>query len=170
MDGNEIRLKYVRTPPTSRNQTNWHVLSVAVSQFRVCVLSRTRPLWSLKAESFRETSLTSSAVVKCDGRAFAASPGYITRCFTLTSRESGDLRHAMSPFSLFLSFFLSSFSGSQRILGKKEHLWAALWCNWPSNAPQKDADPELRRSKCVRLIDHLWCTCPLVYWVKIFRH
>ena len=39
-----------------------------------------------KGESFRDTLLTSSADVKCDGRAFGAFPGCVTRCFTLTSR------------------------------------------------------------------------------------
>ena len=38
-----------------------------------------------EGESFRETLLTSSAVVKCDGLAFGAFPGCVTRCFTLTS-------------------------------------------------------------------------------------
>ena len=55
--------------------------------------------------------------VKCDGLAFGAFPGCVTRRFTLTSRflahESDDLRHAMSPYSLFFS----SFSSAQRILG-----------------------------------------------------
>ena len=66
------------------------------------------------------------------------------------AHESDDLRHAMSPFSLFLS----SFSGTQRILGYVrpwrivavrplsdwDRLHVVLWCNWPSNAPLKDAD------------------------------
>ena len=89
------------------------------------------------------------------------------------AHESDDLRHAMSPFSPFLS----SFSGAQRILGyvrprrieamhrpktgKRrsicglhleepldwDSLYAVLWCNLPSNAPPKDADPELKHSK-----------------------
>ena len=60
-----------------------------------------------KGESFRETLLTLSAIVKCDGLAFGAFLGCITSCFTLTSQfshESVDLRHEMSPFSLFLLF------------------------------------------------------------------
>ena len=63
-----------------------HRWSFAVSQFRVYILRRTQPLQSLKVESFRETLLTASAVVKCDGLAFGAFPGCVTRCFTLTSR------------------------------------------------------------------------------------
>ena len=55
-----------------------------------------------EGETFRETSLTWSAVPKCDGLVFGAFPGWVTRCFTLTSQ-----------FSLFLSSFL----GTQRILG-----------------------------------------------------
>ena len=53
-----------------------------------------------------------------DSLAFGAFPGCVTRCFTLMSwflpprpSKSDDLRHAMSPFSLFLSSFV------QRILG-----------------------------------------------------
>ena len=38
-----------------------------------------------EGESFRETLLTPSAVVKCDVLAFGALPGCVTRCFTLTS-------------------------------------------------------------------------------------
>ena len=82
--------------------------------------------------------------------------------------KSEDLRNAMSPFSLFLS----SFSGTQTILTiceatknpsgasskkreREEHLeepsdWdsihTTLWHNWSSDAPLKDADPELRLS------------------------
>ena len=37
----------------------------------------------LDLESFKETLLT---VVKCDGLAFGAFPGCVTRCFTLTWR------------------------------------------------------------------------------------
>ena len=57
----------------------------AVSQFRVCILWRIQSSRSSEAESFRETLLTSSVVVKCDGLAFGAFPGCVTRCFTLTS-------------------------------------------------------------------------------------
>ena len=71
-----------------------------------------------------------SAVVKWDGLVFEAFPGRFTRCFTLTSRESDDLRHAMSLFSLFLS----SFSIVQRILGyvrpprtgRRRSVWRSL--------------------------------------------
>ena len=45
--------------------------TVAVSQFRVWILWRTRPLWSLKARP-SQTLLTSSAVVKWDGLALEA--------------------------------------------------------------------------------------------------
>ena len=60
----------------------------AVSQFRVCVLWRTRPLRSSKA-----------------------SPSELI--WMVRTIERDDLRHAMSPFSLFLS----SFSGRRRLLG-----------------------------------------------------
>ena len=126
----------------------------AVSQVRVRILWRTRPLWLLKA-SPSETLLTTWAVVKCDGLAFGAFPVSVTRCFTLTSWFL-NVHHTMLPFSLFPF----SFSGAQRILGYvrpqriavvhpsktgrwRPHLeeplnWnslrAALWRNWPSNA------------------------------------
>ena len=65
-----------------------------------------------EGESFRETLLTSSDVLKWNGLAFAAFPGCVTRCFTLISQflpprsaGSDDLHHVMSPFSLFLSVF-----------------------------------------------------------------
>ena len=75
------------------------------------------------------------------------------------ARESDNLRHALMLFSLCLSSFL----GTQRILGyvrpgrivavhqgeegasggafRLRRLCEALWRNWPSNAPLKDADP-----------------------------
>ena len=84
------------------------------------------------------------------------------------ARENGNLRHAMSPFSLFLSSFL----GAQRILGyvrswrivavhppkrgkdegricglhleepsNWDSLWTALWHNWPSNAASEGCRP-----------------------------
>ena len=92
---------------------------------------------------------------------------------TISASKSDNLRREMSPFSLFRS----SFSGVQRILGHVrprrivavqppkrgkrrsicglhleelsnwDSLCEALWCNWPSNAPLKDADPELRHSR-----------------------
>ena len=90
------------------------------------------------------------------------------------ARECDDLHHVMSPFSLFLSSFL----GAKRLLGylrpwrivvmhppgrgnrrnirglhlepsDRDSLHVALWHNWSSNAPLKDADPELRHSKCL---------------------
>ena len=70
------------------------------------------PDFAVLKPSPAETSLTASAFVKWDGPAFGALPGCVTRCFTLL-RSSDDLRHAISPFSLFLS----TFSGMQRILG-----------------------------------------------------
>ena len=96
-------------------------------------------------ESFRETSLTSSAVVKCDGLAFGAFPGCITRCFTLTSRflppRPAKVTIYATQYRRFLCFFLlfrvhkeswiceatkDRSSASSRNREKKEHLWAAL--------------------------------------------
>ena len=63
-----------------------------------------------EGESFRGTLLTSSAVVKCDGRAFAASPGCVTRCFTLTSQFLPPSPAKVTIYATrcrhFLSFFL----------------------------------------------------------------
>ena len=57
-----------------------------------------------------ETLLTSSAVVKCDGRAFGAFPGCVTRCFTLTSRFLPPRPAKVTIYATrcrhFLSFFL----------------------------------------------------------------
>ena len=86
---------------------------IVVSQFRVCVLWRTRPLWSVKA-SPSESLLTSSVVVKCDSRAFGAFPGCVSRCFTLASRfrpprpanvtiYATQCRHFLSIFLQFLA-------------------------------------------------------------------
>ena len=74
-------------------------------------------------------------------------------------KRRGHLRHAKSPFSLSWDHGIceatkdhSGASSKRRsICGLHfeeplnwDSLRAALWCNWPSNAPQKDADPELR--------------------------
>ena len=98
---------------------NYNVYIQAESQFRVCVLWRTRPLWSVKA-SPSETLLTWSAVVKCDGLAFGAFPGCVTRCFTLTSRFLPPRPAKVTIYATrcrHFSVFLSSFPGAQRILG-----------------------------------------------------
>ena len=75
----------------------------------VRVLWRTWSSWSLKA-SPSETLLTWSAVVKCDGRAFGAFPGCVTRCFTLTSRFLPPRPAKVTIYATrcrhFLSFFL----------------------------------------------------------------
>ena len=95
-------------------------LTAAVCQFRSASseglgLWRTRPLKDsacvvFEGESFRETSLTSSAVVKCDGLAFGAFPGCVTRCFTLTSRFLPPRPAKVTIYATrcrhFLSFFL----------------------------------------------------------------
>ena len=87
-------------------------VTAAVSQFRVCVLWRTWSLWSLWSlkASPSETLLTSSAVVKCDGLAFGAFPGCVTRCFTLTSRFLPPRLVKVTIYATrcrhFLSFFL----------------------------------------------------------------
>ena len=74
-----------------------------------------------EGESFSETLLTSSAVVKCDGLAFAAFPGCVTGCFTLTSRFLPPRPAKVTIYStqcchfyLFLPFF---FFGCAKNLG-----------------------------------------------------
>ena len=96
---------------------------MSVSQFRVCILWRTRPLLSLKA-SPSESLLTWSAVVKWGGLAFGAFPGCVTRCFT---HESDNLRHAMSPKQ-----GEEGASGGAFRLGQSLHcvvMWLAFRCS-----------------------------------------
>ena len=57
----------------------------AVSQFRGCILWRTRPLWSSKVSPSERPSKAPSTVVKWDGLAFGAFPGCITRLLCLNS-------------------------------------------------------------------------------------
>ena len=67
-------------------------------------------------ESFRETLLTSSAVVKWDSLAFGAFPGCVVRCFTLTLRFLLPRPAKVMIYATRCRHF-SSFSGAQRILG-----------------------------------------------------
>ena len=142
---------------------------LAVSKFRVCILWRTRSLWSSEA-SPSETLLTASAVVKWDGLAFGAFPSCVTRCFTLTSRFLPPRPVKVTIYAARCRHFLFLlFSCTQRILGyvrprrivvlrppttgKRRSIWRSLqigtafhtaqWRNWPSNAPLKDADTAL---------------------------
>ena len=62
-----------------------------------------------EGESFRETSLTASAVVKCDGLDFGAFPGCVTRCFTLTSRFLSPRPAKVTIYATRCHHFLSSF-------------------------------------------------------------
>ena len=126
----------------------------------LCLSSGSVSVWSLKA-SPSETLLTSSAIVKCDGLAFGAFPGCVTRCFTLTSRflpprpakvtiYATWCRHCLSFFFFWCRKNLgiceatkdhsdaSSKNRERRSIWRSLH--AALWCSWPSNAPVKDAD------------------------------
>ena len=75
----------------------------------------------LEGESFRETLLTTSAIVKWDGLPFGAFPGRVTRCFTLASwfllpRPAKVMIYA-TRCCHFLSFFLSYFFGHAKNLG-----------------------------------------------------
>ena len=91
---------------------------------------------------------------------------YLTICATQAG-ESDDLRHAMSPFSLFLSSFLGAKKDCSGVSSKKREKKTAfvgrIWKE-PQIAtavtrrcdviglqmrPSKDADPELRRSTCM---------------------
>ena len=123
-----------------------------------------------------ESLLTASAVVKWDGLAFGAFPGCVTRCFTLTSQflpprptkvtiYTTQCRHFLSFFffkeNLWICEATKDSSGASskerekraRFVGcildqplDRDSLRMALWPNWPSNAPPKDAHPELRHS------------------------
>ena len=63
-----------------------------------------------EGESFGETLLTTSAVVKLDSLAFGAFPGRVTRCFTFTSRLLPPRPAKVMIYATrcrhFLSFFL----------------------------------------------------------------
>ena len=109
----------------------------------------------------------------------------------------GESRH-------FLYFF-RCFLGAQRILGfvrprsivvvrppntgkRRTRLWGCicrrlqirtLWYNWPSDAPPKDADPELRHRKCRLAHFHVrqyktpeMClfTCEFIIFTKLKRY
>ena len=80
---------------------------LTVSHFRVCILWRTRPLWSSKA-SPSETLLTSSAVVKWDDLFFGAY-SCITRCFTLTSWFLTPRPAKVTIYATWCRHFLSFF-------------------------------------------------------------
>ena len=73
-----------------------------------------------EGESFRETLLTASAIIKWDGVAFGAFPGCVTRCFTLVSRFLPPRPSKVTIYATrcrrFLFFFLL-FLGARRILG-----------------------------------------------------
>ena len=112
-----------------------------MSQFRVCILWRTRPLSVFKGESFRETLLTSSAIVKCDGLAFGAFPGCVTRCFTLKSRflttrpakvtiYATWCQHFLSFFLLFRAVHPSAFVWCCEVIGLQILLWRMQTLNW----------------------------------------
>ena len=84
-----------------------------------------------------ETILTSSAVVKCDGRAFGAFPGCVTRCFSLTSRflplRPANVTIYATRRRHFLSFFLLGHVRPRRIeavhppeTGRRRSVWRSL--------------------------------------------
>ena len=99
---------------------------------------------AFEGESFRETLLTSSVVVKRGGLAFGAFPGCVTRCFTLTSRflpprpakvttYATRYRHLLSFFSKNLGICEAteeSSCASSKKREKKEHLKEPS--NWDS--------------------------------------
>ena len=89
-----------------------------------------------EGESFRETSLTSSAVVKCDGLAFGAFPGCVIRSFTLTSRFLPPRPSKVTIYATrcrhFLSFFLPFWSRKEswdmwgHEVSKRRGIWRSL--------------------------------------------
>ena len=68
------------------------LISMPLCPFSCCVsIQGLHPLKDtafvvFEGESYGETLLTTSAVVKWDGLVFGALPGCVTRCFTLTSQ------------------------------------------------------------------------------------
>ena len=90
--------------PTETPRTSLHWTDrLAVSQFRVCILQRTLPLWSSKASPSERQFWPRQLLLNGIGLAFGAFPGYFT-ISTAQARKSDDLHHAMSPLSLFLLF------------------------------------------------------------------
>ena len=125
----------------------------------------------------KKPSKATSTVAKWDGLTFGAFPGCVTRCsrpYVMISatqaHKSDDLHLAMSPFTFFLSFFLSSFLGTQRIIVYGRMRWiievhppksvksrlcgvhleepsnwdslhAALWHNWTSKCGLRRMQP-----------------------------
>ena len=79
-----------------------------------------------EGESFRETLLTASAVVKWDCLAFGAFPGCVTRCFTLTSRFLPPRPAKVTIYATrcrhFLSFFLLF-----RVRKESWDMWGCIW-------------------------------------------
>ena len=75
-----------------------------------CCIQGLHPSRDPAFQSFGETLLISSAVVKCDGISWFRHQmfyPYVT-ISAAQARESDDLRYATSPFSLFLSFFFGA--------------------------------------------------------------
>ena len=106
-----LQMSATKSSHKNTSATSWYRMLLCVRAQPTCPCFLLSFCWCLSVFFFFFFFflLTWSAVVKCDGLAFGAFPGCVTRCFTLTSR----LHHAMSPFCLFLSYF----SGMQRILG-----------------------------------------------------
>ena len=92
-----------------------------------------------EGESFGETLLTASIVVKWDGLAFGTLPGCVTRCFTLTSQFLPPRPVKVTIYATwcrhFLSFFLlfrarkeswDMWSHPPKRGKRRPHLWAAF--------------------------------------------
>ena len=80
-------------------------------------------------ESFRETLLTSSVVVKWDGLAFGAFSCCVTRCFTLyvtfsadQACESDEVPRVFQDLGIYETTKDSSGASSKKNGEKKEHL------------------------------------------------
>ena len=114
-----------------------HVVSLFLNARRVLIQdlhpSKDPVSVVFEGESFGETLLTWSAVVKLDGLAFGAFPGCVTRCFTLTSRFLMPRPRKSTIYTMqcrhFLSFSLRFCEATQDRSGassinreKKEHL------------------------------------------------
>ena len=94
----------------------WETL--AVSQFRVCVLWRTRPLQSLKA-SPSETLLTPSAVVKWDLWTISWLPHQMFYTYAKVTMYAMWCRHFFSCFLLFQALKrILGYMRPQRIVDK----------------------------------------------------
>ena len=119
-----------------------------------------------KGESFGETLLTASTIVKWDGLAFGSFPGLRHQmfypCVMISAAHAQSTPRDVTIFSLSFFFFgrtknlgicKATKDGSCASSKKREKKVAFVRCLWSGlqMQPLKDADPEVRHNSCVAL-------------------